>query len=325
MKTLFIIGNGFDINLGMNTRYNDFYNYYQSIQTGSNLIKKLKEKISSDFKSWSDLELALGSYTKNLNSLDEFDEVFEDIGEQLAEYLQLEENNFDFEKIDKTRILNYLTVPEDSLLKADKDLLNIFKEKWHNYHWHVDIITLNYTRSLEKLLGETKNIEIGKHHKSISITLNGIEHIHGYVDDRMIMGVNDISQIENTEFHTNRDILESIIKVDCNKTHKHTIDDLCFNQISSANLICIFGSSIGDSDKYLWELIGQRLKNDCQLIIFTKGEEIKQRIGHKKGRVERAIKNLFLEKTKLSIEEKNKVFDRIFIGINTNMFSLLLK
>jgi hypothetical protein len=30
MNILFLIGNGFDLNLGMKTRYVDFYNYYIS-------------------------------------------------------------------------------------------------------------------------------------------------------------------------------------------------------------------------------------------------------------------------------------------------------
>ncbi len=41
MKVIYIIGNGFDINLGMKTKYSDFYTYYQTINSKSILIKNL--------------------------------------------------------------------------------------------------------------------------------------------------------------------------------------------------------------------------------------------------------------------------------------------
>lgn len=325
MKVIFIIGNGFDINLGMKTKYSDFYTYYQTIDSKSILIKNLKESISGDFKSWSDLELALGNYTENINSLAEFDEVFEDIEDNLADYLQQDESKLDLRKIDKEKLINYICYPEKSLLKADTDNLTTYKNNWRSTEWSINMITLNYTRTIEKMFSdETKNIRIGTHH-NYEINLNGVEHIHGYVDDRMVMGVNDISQIKNSNFHKNQEILEALIKTNCNKVNKHTIDDLCTQQIQSANLICIFGSSIGDTDNNWWELIGKQLKENCRLIIFTKGEEIKQRRAHLKARLEREVKELFLKKTKLSDEEKTIVSEKIYVGVNTDFFSNILQ
>ena len=57
MNILFFIGNGFDINLGMKTRYSDFYKYYKDIESKSNVIQKLKEEIAERIVNWSDLEL----------------------------------------------------------------------------------------------------------------------------------------------------------------------------------------------------------------------------------------------------------------------------
>lgn len=100
MNILFLIGNGFDLNLGLKTRYSEFYEYYKSINSQSDSINTLKENISTNLENWSDLELALGSYTDNIRSREEFDEIFEDIGDKLADYLQQEENKFDYSKID---------------------------------------------------------------------------------------------------------------------------------------------------------------------------------------------------------------------------------
>ena len=66
MNILFLIGNGFDLNLGMKTNYNDFYKYYASKQSSSDLIQKLKKEIDGNIENWSDLELALGKYPSAL-------------------------------------------------------------------------------------------------------------------------------------------------------------------------------------------------------------------------------------------------------------------
>lgn len=325
MKILFIIGNGFDINLGMKTRYLDFLENYKSIDTESELLNKLKNTISTKLKDWSDLELALGQYTEHLNSLDEVDEVVNDIGEKLSNYLLNEEKKIDYNKVNGQKLHDYLMYPENTLPRADINNINDFKEKWINHHWYINIITLNYTRVLENLLqDDIENVILKVRENKAQITLQGIEHLHGYVKNRMIMGVNDKSQIINPSFHDNQDILETLIKSQCNKAQKHTIDDLCVQQINEANLICIFGSSIGETDNMWWEIIGERLKKDCQTIIFTKCEDIDPRISYVKARKERALKRLFLTRTKLSEEDKLSIEDKIYVGVNTKMFEGIL-
>ncbi|KAA3611240.1 MAG: hypothetical protein D8M58_14815 [Calditrichaeota bacterium] len=324
MNILFIIGNGFDLNLGMKTKYTDFYKYYQSIDSSSDSIINLKKDISINLKNWSDLELALGKYTQNINSVKEFDLVFEDIGDNLCDFLLQTESNFNFNKIDKKKLFDYFSYPERLLLKSDKDKLSMFKRNWNNSNWNVNVITFNYTRSIEKILGEKpQNLQIGSNN-NYKIILQRIEHIHGYANDRMVMGVNDISQIANTSFHTNQDILEALVKNSCNQANKHGIDILCKQQISYANLICIFGSSIGDTDKMWWIEIGKQLLKGSSLIIFELGEQISQRRGYLQARKERNIKEAFLNKTALTNEEKKKAEKNIYVGINTDMFNITI-
>lgn len=324
MNILFIIGNGFDLNLGMKTRYKDFYDYYQLKESQSSNLHKLKNQIKGDIENWSDLEFSLGEYTERMNSLEEFDEVFEDVGANLAEYLQEEEKCFDFSDVLRKNFFDYLAFPERSLLPADKDEIVSFKEKWNNITWNVNVVTFNYTKSFEQLLGEKlNNLEIAAHHNS-TIQFRGLEHIHGYVDNRMILGVNDKSQISNASFRENLDIVEAIVKNDCNIAQKHNVDIRCKDQISKSNLICIFGSSIGETDNMWWNLIGNQLKRDCKLIIFDRCEKINPRAGYLKKRKEREIKQRFLSKIKLTEEEKRKVDNAIFVGLNTDLFENIL-
>ena len=142
MNIVFLIGNGFDLNLGMKTRYSDFYNYFISKQSSSKLIQKLKKEIDGNLQNWSDLELALGKYTENLHSTEEFYEVFDDIEDSLAEYLESIENKFDFNQFDGNELYKYFAFPEDSLPLSDKNKLLKFKDNWNNSQWNIHLILL---------------------------------------------------------------------------------------------------------------------------------------------------------------------------------------
>jgi len=328
MQVIYLMGNGFDLNLGLKTSYKEFYESYKSNESDGEQVKLLKKNISNNYKNWSDLELALGNYTEELKTLEEFDEVFEDIGEKLANYLSKKEDGFKPNKIDQEKFLIQLATPENALPPADKATIRSYKQKFSNSHWAMDIFTFNYTRIIEKILEEDhKNLKFANPlNTRLTITLRDVHHIHGYTDERMVMGVNDISQLKNKSFHNNQDILEAIIKEKCNKAYRHTIDNLFKQRIKSASLICIFGSSLGDTDNMWWELIGERLKKDIPLIIFTKGEEvISARIGYKNNRTERRMRNYFLKKTKLNKEEKEKVSSNIYIALDSTMFKDLYK
>lgn len=323
MKILFLIGNGFDLNLDLKTRYSQFYKYYKTVKNGSAEINKLKDAISNNIENWSDLELELGNYTKHIETEKEFEKVYEDIGDRLAEYLDEQEDNFKFENFDGKKLNDYLSYPENSLLAADRNKITEFRNRVGNSQNNVFVITFNYTKTLEKLIGYSSNKRMNIGSKgSHPIVLQKIEHIHGFTNKRMVMGVNDISQISNESFHNNQNVLDALVKTNCNQVQKHTLDNWCKAQIQQASLICIFGSSIGDTDNMWWELIGEQLKKDIRLIIFEKGEEIPPRRPYKIANIERAKKEYFLNKTKLDEKDKSNVAGKIFIGVNTDMFEL---
>jgi hypothetical protein len=184
-------------------------------------------------------------------------------------------------------------------------------------------MSFNYTRTIEKIIkNESLPIFLSTHHSGKAIYLKSIQHIHGFTDKQTILGVNDISQIDKSDFHENEDIVEALVKTKCNRALRHNVDRLFEKYISNAAMICIFGSSLGNTDNYWWELIGNSLKDGTQLIIFKKGEAIKQRFGHKTVRSRKALMKLFLDKTNLSDEDKKEAQNIIHIGINTDMFDI---
>lgn len=324
MNIVFLIGNGFDINLGMKTKYSEFYDFYCNTESDHKLIADLKSSIGDEIHNWADLELALGKYTLNLKSQEEFDIVYEDLAKMLSEYLEKEEGEFDISMLDQNKFFSHIISLEKFLPQRDQDRIRSFIRSLTsgNQNCFVHILTFNYTRIIDNVIVEFyKHSKIGENHNSTFI-LNRIEHIHGYTNDSRVMGVNDVSQITNESFHQNQAIIEALVKPSCNQGLRHTIDEQCMKLVSEAHIICIFGSSIGDTDRLWWSLIGERLKGNCILIIYDVCEKIDLSFRYKMNRYERDRKYNFLSKTSLSEEEKNKVYENIYVGLNTEMFLL---
>lgn len=324
MNIVYIIGNGFDLNLGLKTSYQDFYKFYdKQDSSGKKVIKELKESIKSDIETWSDLELSLGRYTSSLESSDHVKMIIFDIVEKLCIYLEKEQDKIDYSKLNRNVFINDLLNPEKYLSKRDQDELRVWKQRWNNNSKiNLHILTFNYTKTIEKILGqEISHVQIGLKENKSAI-LGGIEHIHGFIDERPVLGVNDVDQIGNEEFYQLQEVVEVIVKPIHNQELGHTRDDYCIQLIKNANLVCVFGSSIGETDKKWWEEIGYRVGNVCRLIIFKRAPEMKPILQIQEAPIRRNIKDQFLSMTNLSETEKEDAKQSIYVGINADIFRL---
>lgn len=329
MKILHLIGNGFDRNIGLKTGYEDFYYYYtQEVKTDDPIILKLKNNISDYLENkpmskvdWSDLEIAIGKYTEKISNVDELRKIYIDLNLNLHNYIKLQEESVDNKG--GATLMQHLVSPFKKLRVIDQNSLKPFIEKWNATSWYVNIITFNYTRTFEIKLaykGSTQhalNNTQYNHH----CFLQSIKHIHGTIDDTILVGVNDKSQIMNDLFKTDQTALDLLVKPQSNRVIGSDIDSVCVKKIREANLVCLFGLSLGDTDRYWWEQIGEQLKrNDFRLVYFVKGEELP--IKHLIGEKIEECKKYLLSKTILSQTEKEAAKDKIFIGYNTDLFTL---
>ena len=330
MNILFILGNGFDINLGLKTRYQDFYNVYSKNHSDYDSVMKLKKHIGENTNGyWSDLELALGAYTKEFKCTEDFDEVMEDIIFSLSKYLKDIQSNFNKSNIKCEKFFNDLDSPENYLTLTQKNQVLEFKDRFRSNTWNTSIVSFNYTNIVEQILEGTEGSDIGSHQysnfKYRHILNKSILHIHGYVDNKMILGVNDLTQIANTELHENLDIQESIVKSKCNEANG---DDSILNfgnKIENADLIFAFGLSFGDSDKVWWEKIGERLRSSSShMIIFDRSKYIDNTLSYKNNRLRRNIRNHFLNQTELPQSIKDTISSRIHVGVNTDIFQKIV-
>ena len=67
MNVTILVGNGFDLNLNLKTKYTDFLSYYCGDSGADHVtIQNFKQDILQDYKTWSDAELAFGRYTEKI-------------------------------------------------------------------------------------------------------------------------------------------------------------------------------------------------------------------------------------------------------------------
>lgn len=101
MNVTFLIGNGFDLGIGLKTTYLDFYNVYcKTTMEDSWGIKRFKSELQDNYENWSDFEAAFGEYASNLYDSRQYLEMFEDFVIKFSDYLKNEEKNFDSSKIE---------------------------------------------------------------------------------------------------------------------------------------------------------------------------------------------------------------------------------
>lgn len=146
--------------------------------------------------------------------------------------------------------------------------------------------------------------------------------MHGKLNDEGILfGVDNTGQIDEEGMREEDKILNLIVKPQSNKGIGELIDEQCAQCISGTNIFCIFGSSLGDTDRTWWHCIGERLQKDNNTIILLfeydpklKGKIRQELIGIRTEIKERLLEALNLDPTDQSLKE------RIFISLNSGMF-----
>lgn len=329
MQLTFLIGNGFDLNLGLNTRYRQFYDYYIKLDSKNDTIRHFKEDLSEHIEDWADLEIAIGDYAENfsLDTAYDYIELLDDVQDALADYIDDQLIDFTITDDDRKKLITDLLSPERYLNLREKEEFIVYKNRFIKQSYNVNIISFNYTKTFE-MLYEYNGTPIsfparGYQGNSYNQILKSVEHIHGLTSKDMILGVNDQSQIKNDELKNVKEIIRAIVKTEANINAGTLRDERTQQLINTSDIICIYGMSIGLTDKVWWETIVNRLKSsDARVIIFTKGDEIIARRSYRAKNNKDAIIQKLLSYKKLDENFYNNIASHIFVCINSKMFSL---
>lgn len=315
----YLIGNGFDISAGLNTRYSDFYKYMISkYESGECSKNDILENIKNNSDLWSNLELGLGEYTQeiadDIGKLEKFfDEKFQ-IDTMLMKYLRIEQERIDWENnnsIQKVRndfskyIYNFYNlfapVERDEILKICSNSNSVYK-----------VISFNYTNVIKKC---------------IDLISNKIEllYLHGSLEkNNAILGVNDSEQIKNDFFKNSDEMLICMNKLEINNDIGEYTISKAKSILKNSNIICIYGMSIGDTDKYWWQEIINNLKEGLteMVIIFSYIPDlnINNRVKHR--RAKKDIQNQLLRYCSDDEQLVDELRSKIKVLCNSEMFKM---
>ena len=322
MNILYIIGNGFDLAQGMKTQYANFYPYYLKCKSPNKVVGLLKKEITENIGDWSDMEIALGKFTNKVDSEDEFIEMYFDLSDRLAEYLKQESENAKLSK--QSRMVDDLFEPFRYLEPLDQRLYlnhcNKFLGNGNRAVVEVNVVTLNYTDSIERLVGSQhlRNVSM----ESGSFSLCNICHLHGVLDDTILVGVNDEQQIANNSFQQNQAIKDCLVKPEAIAAMRSDKSILCHGFIKKADIIILYGVSLGATDANLWKAVVDRLaSNDHPLLVYFH-HSLKVIPRNKKqllGRKEAEVRELLYQRLGLPKNLQSK--DRILVGYNKEIFA----
>ena len=314
MHITYLIGNGFDLACGLNTKYVDAYEIYCKTLSENDNIKEFKENILEDnYKNWTDFEMALPGFGEKLGDFKKFSECINDFTLFLGDYLKAEEAKINTDS-HKDQLSNHMEqyiyrFYNYCLQKSREKLKSLIEISSENVTYH--FITYNYTDILEKCLATLRN-KVGKSSGSSCIyQYKDPIHIHGSLEEGILLG------LDNEELYKcipcpNMGSLKNLIdKVYINSRYS-TITNQALEVLKQSRVIVLFGWSMGDSDSF-WVANLKKLfssSGNLQLVYVPYyAEPLNRRLRHEL--LDREDEQKEFIKNKLSIPESN--MDRVHI------------
>ena len=162
------------------------------------------------------------------------------------------------------------------LPEAEMMSMQAILDAYKNENYKFSFLSFNYTDVLDRIvdLYGTSKI-ISNRNANASDYIGNILHIHGTINEGILLGVNDESQVLNEEFVKNSLFLDTFIKERINKAIGNNRTPKALDYITQSRIICVYGMSIGDTDKMWWEHIVKWLLKSTynKLLIYWYTEE----------------------------------------------------
>lgn len=343
MNITFLVGNGFDLNLGLKTKFKDFIDVYKSETSlksskEDEILRYFKKIISSNDDLWSNAELAFGQLTEEFKNggknAEDFSICHEDFCVKLAQYLSEQEKYIDFNNLKDITSKAFNGALQgycNSFREAEKVQIKSSYEKIQE-EYRYQFINFNYTDTLEKCISALKDsgINLGKRQfgaYNYSNSLGELINVHGTISRDMVLGVADKSQIAMPSLFDGygSEYINQIIKSEIDKDNKQNTYNKAFKILNSSSLIYIYGMSIGATDRQWWDKICTLMHNNQKLnIIIHRFDAPKAAIIRRRYTTfENQVRDQFLSFSNLDNNLKDTIRGRIHID-GSNIFSGLV-
>ena len=316
--------------MGMESKFKDFFPIYEAKSLNKeDRIKKLSQEIGNDYDTWADFESALGKYTLKFTAetKQDFIDQVRDFEEEFVEYLKLQESmlSFNFTKLISDTMINGLTKYYDNLAPDSKSVFTDIYYKYTSDNHTYNFINFNYTQVLEKCLDTILSKIVCKRKFGDSERTDKIGkviHVHGRCDAIPIIGVNDVGQVQNKELAKDSRFTGYIVKPSLNKLLRLGNDKASVEIINQSKLICVYGMSLGATDKTWWNLILNWLNDngERQIVIFD--YDRKYTTSNQFSWLEK--ENLYIDKLSSFSNgiDVEKLRSRIHIAVHKNIFEM---
>lgn len=350
MKYTYLIGNGLDLSIGLKTSFIDFFGSYCQVSDDNNeLLKMFKKEISDNVLLWSDFEIQMGRFTKQIQpcgnlSLSDYSYCIEDFRKALVEYLLKEEEKIDSSFINKCDCVSGRAIeyPFQFLRKGGQKKLEKYVSSFLDETIEYNFVVFNYTHTFEKFLtpygynvvnssdDEPRHWTDKDNEDSVVIDKIGkVIHVHGELGNAILLGVNDYNQIINTDLIENEEFKYSYVKPIANKMLGEQQDDETKEVISESDIIFIYGMSLGESDKIWWQQIMKWLLNDTEnvrehfLVVFWYDTSMSRSNPYDNIKCQKKIVERMLSfYPKIDLNKKKYISDHICTSLNSDIFKL---
>jgi hypothetical protein len=100
------------------------------------------------------------------------------------------------------------------------------------------------------------------------------------------------------------------------------LDDKCEKIMNQADMYCLFGLSLGETDQKWWNLLASRFNNPNVHIIYYAHTDKKAVHSQELWDIERSFRNMLLDKFTSKSADREASGARIHVLVNSDMFKL---
>ena len=335
-KITFLIGNGFDCACGLKSRYTDSYDGYIHTESSSENIDRFKKTIEKDIKTWADFEMRLADYAHTFKDESELVQCVRDYSSYLNDYLLQEQKAF-HESFTGDNVILYAlrqTMAEGlarfyaGLTKNDIRAVDFAIGDSGSLTYQ--FISFNYTDAFDELIKQVFTFGDLNGFMSRSCSNKPIIHIHGQLNNDVILGVDNDSQLVDLPYKLSRRGKRNIIKPAYIEGYDDKRMTDGFTYIRTSNVICAFGLALGESDLTWRKAIAEWLLENRQhhLVYFKHSLAAKrytatavmQKMDDEEDYKDQLM-GLFFEEP-LGAEETDQVYSQIHVPTGFNIFQI---
>lgn len=205
---------------------------------------------------------------------------------------------------------------------------------YSNEHWFYNLLSFNYTNVLDRFVSYVKDstgeilgdVMVGRSQKHL---IGKVVHVHQSLEDPIICGVDDVDQIAYEPFRHERVVQETLVKKESQRYQRRDDDEQGFALIAQAKIICIYGMSLGVTDRRWWKAIIERMAVDDEVVFVIMSYDLCEATPHtafaKRELVEAERARIFDAAEVEDQSQKDDLVERIIVMPSTAMLVIQSK